>query len=534
MSPMSRGSLAAAVLVAALLAAQPAAAAPCPAAPDPSALPSAAALRQMHAFVDSLGVRPTGSPAQVRYIDWIRRQLATMPGISVSELRFPIDRWTTTGATLRLRTATGVRALPIAGAIPYSAATGRRGVAAPLVVVPDNQKITANAAAGKIVVRQANPGGIAQADLLLPIVSWSTYDPKHTIDPLGTFQGDFVFYNARMTDLQDAAAAGAKGLLFVKNLPRRQLIGHYEPYDGVAWGVPGAFLGADEGKQITDALAAGGAPTARITIRAHFKRVVTPSILATLPGRSPQRIVIDSHTDGTNAVEDNGPVAMVAIARYYAGLPLACRPRTLEFAFSTAHFYQRVAAPSVRDGGAAQLAGQLDHEYDKGTVSAVLVLEHLGAVDDESVPRTDGPGDVLTPTGQRAIQFVAVTPSVPLLGAVDSVIRRYDLQRTITLQGSDPPGNHVPSHCSFGGEGTPFNYHLLPTIGVIAAPQFLYDPAFGLESIDFDVMHAELLAYTDLLGRMGATSQSAIAGLVTLERTQRRLGAATCPGVPAY
>ena len=33
---------------------------------------------------------------------------------------------------------------------------------------------------------------------------------------------------------------------------------------------------------------------------------------------SAERIVIDSHTDGTNAVEDNGPVAMVAMARWYA------------------------------------------------------------------------------------------------------------------------------------------------------------------------------------------------------------------------
>lgn len=84
-------------------------------------------------------------------------------------------------------------------------------------------------------------------------------------------------------------------------------------------------------------------------------------------------------------------------------------------------------------------------------------------------------------------------------------------------------------HCSFGGEGTPYARHLLPTIGVIAAPQFLYDPAVELEGIDFEVMHAELLAFTELLNRLGTMSQDDVAGTVPAEREQRANGAAACP-----
>src|SRR5262249_55089042 len=151
---------------------------------------------------------------------------------------------------------------------------------------------------------------------------------------------------------------------------------------------PGAFLGADEGRQLTDAIAAGQQPTGRIIVRARVKPVVTSSIQATIPGASAERIVIDSHTDGTNAVEDNGPIAMVAMARYLAALPIECRPRTIQLAFSPAHFYQRVADPLVRDGGAEQLAEELALAYDAGTVSAVVVLEPLGARDYEPVART--------------------------------------------------------------------------------------------------------------------------------------------------
>ncbi|MEA2386614.1 MAG: hypothetical protein QOJ22_788, partial [Thermoleophilaceae bacterium] len=404
---------------------------------------------------------------------------------------------------------------------------GRKGVKAPLAFVPAGTAIDTANASGKIVVREAPAGSIQQALFLL--VSWSTYDPNHTIDPAAYFKGDFIAYLERIADLKNAAAAGAKGILFVKPLPRRQIKGHYEPYEGLPWGVPGLFLGADQGKRLTDAIEAGENPTARITIKAAFKRVSTPTVLATLPGTSPQRLVIDSHTDGTNAAEDNGPVAMIAIARYLSKLPAACRPRTVQFAFSTAHFYQRPAGPDERDGGAEQLAKRLDADYDKGTVSAVVVLEHLGAIEYDEFDRKTGPGSRLAPTGLRAIQFAAVTPSPPLVQAVQDVVQSYDMQRTIILQGADAPGNTVPQHCSFGGEGTPYAKHLLPTVGVIAAPQSLYDPAFGLEGIDFDVMHSEVLGWTELINRMGAMSQPEVAGKVEVERQQRAAGAEECP-----
>ena len=501
----------------------------CPTAPAPGSLPNAAQLKQMNSFVAKLGVRPTGSRAHARYIAWIRKQLKTIPGIQTSDLSFPINRWSASRTTLQLKAGGKTRRLLVAGAIPYSKATGRKGTTAPLAVVPAGTKIDTANASGKIVVREAPAGSVQQALFLLPVVSWETYDPDHTINPADNFKGDFIAYLERIADLKDAAAAGAKGILFVKPLPRRQIKGHYEPYEGLPWGVPGVFLGADQGKRITDAIDAGKHPKARITIRAGLKHMKTPTVLATLPGASPQRIVIDSHTDGTNAAEDNGPVAMVAMARYFAKLPVACRPRTLEFAFSTAHFYQRVAGPDTRDGGAEQLAQQLDRDYDKGTVSSVVVLEHLGAIEYNEVDRKTGPGVRLAPTGLRAIQFVGVTPSPPLVDTVSNVVQSYDMQRTIMLQGSDAPGNTVPMHCSFGGEGTPYEKHLLPTVGVIAAPQSLYDPAFGLEGIDFDVMHSEVLGFTELLNRMGTMSQPEIAGKVEVERAQRAGGAAQCP-----
>jgi hypothetical protein len=355
------------------------------------------------------------------------------------------------------------------------------------------------------------------------------YDPERTIDPTGTLYGDFINYNQRVADLRAAAQAGARAIIFVKDLPRNQLAGHYEPYEGSSWRLPGVWLGVDQGQRLQAALASGQRASARLVLRAGYRNVGTPSLFATVAGASPQRIVIDSHTDGTNAVEDNGPIAMVAMARYLAGLAPACRPRTVEFSFSTAHFYQRVASPSQRYGGAGQFAAQLDKDYDAGTVSSVLTLEHLGAIDYEGVPRPGRPGEKLVPTGQPAIQFIGITPSPSLVSTVLGVVERYDMRRTILLQGADAPGTTVPSHCNFGGEGTPFNVHLLPTIGVISAPQSLYDPAFGLAGIDFGLMHSELLGYTELVNRLGTMAQAEVAGSIPLERVQRAQGGTPCP-----
>src|SRR3954466_4557341 len=503
----------------------------CPVTPDPATLPSAPQLRQMNSYVAKLGARPTGSRAHARYIAWIRKQLKTIPGLQTRDLTYKINRWSARRTTLQLRLDGKTRKLAVAGPVPYSKPTGRRGIKAPLAFVPAGTAIDTANASGRIVVREAPAGSVQQALFLLPVVSWSTYDPNHTIDPSANFKGDFIAYLERIADLKDAAAAGAKGIVFVKPLPRRQIKGHYEPYEGLPWGVPGVFLGADQGQWITDALDAGKHPLATITVRAGFKRVKTPTVLATLPGVSPQRLVIDSHTDGTNAAEDNGPVAMVAIARYFSSLPANCRPRTLELAFSTAHFYQRVRGADTRDGGAEQFAQQLDRDYDKGTVSAVVVLEHLGGIDYEEVDRKTGPGSRLAPNGLRAIQFIGVTPSPPLVKAVQDVVQSYDMQRTIMLQGADAPGTTTPSHCSFGGEGTPYEKHLLPTVGVIAAPQSLYDPAFGLEGIDFRLMSDGVLGFTELLNRISAMSQPEVAGKVELERQQRASG--TTPSCPS-
>ena len=83
-------------------------------------------------------------------------------------------------------------------------------------------------------------------------------------------------------------------------------------------------------------------------------------------------------------------------------------------------------------------------------------------------------------------------------------------------------------HCSFGGQGTPYNERLLPTVSPIAAPEPLYDGGSGLEGIDFGLMRAQTRAFTDLVLQMQAMTRAQIAGDVTKLRAERRRGAPGC------
>jgi hypothetical protein len=73
---------------------------------------------------------------------------------------------------------------------------------------------------------------------------------------------------------------GAKGLIVVKDLPRRQIRGFYRPYRGIRWGVPGAYLGADEGQRIKDALDGGARVEGTLTVRATVKPASTRVLLS--------------------------------------------------------------------------------------------------------------------------------------------------------------------------------------------------------------------------------------------------------------
>lgn len=505
----------------------PAPAPGCPSEVDPARFTDSQALTAWNDAMDRLGNRPTASPSHQRWVDFLARRLRKLPGAKLRTIPYSIDRWLERKASLAAG-APGQRlgGIPVSGSVPYSKRTKKAGVTAPLAYVPKGQALTGDLR-GKVVVRDAAPGSVPNA--AFAALQWFTWDPEQslTLTIAGNYERDYLGYLPRIDDIEKAADAGAAGIVFVHGFPRDQVRDHYAPYEGKHWRLPALYVGADEGERLKQLAGAGG--SARIRLLADRGPARTETLVATLPGMSEERIVVESHTDGMNAIWDNGPVGMLALARHFAALPRECRPRTIELVFTTAHLYQQLKPPH-REGAADDYAKELDRAYDEGTVALVMAMEHMGAREYTTKPRPGGaPGRVLEPTGLSEPTGIFIGESPALVEQVATAVIKHDLRRTLGLRGADLPGLHLPPHHSFGGEGTPFHKHLIPTVALVTGPWTLYNPAFGMEAVDIDLLRRQTLTFTDLIHSVGSMPREAIAGGMLGQRGVRDALCASSP-----
>lgn len=482
----------------------PAGAQECPERVDEKTFASPARIRALNKVMADAGERPTASPAHHRYVDWLRRQLLSIKGVNVRSRDESIDRWLGSGTRL----AVGGKTIRVAGPVPYSKAKSASG---PVVHIPSGTAISASDVKGKVVLRDALPGATPQA--IFFAVAYYVHDPDLSMDYAGNYERDFSGYGQRIIDLQEAAKGGAAGVVFAHTIPHAQVRGNYQPYEGRFWGVPAVFVGVDEGEQLKKSVG----KTVELAVRAQVTpKVPSPTLIGTLPGQGEERIVIASHTDGMNAVWDNGPTSILALARYFAKLPIGCRPRTIEFVLSTAHLY-------LSENGAHNYAhDELDPGVDAGTVAFAVALEHLGAKEFVRVPRANKPGFELRATGLSE-PFVTFSHESPVsLQALLTSVRERDLRRTWILRGADAPQIGFPPHRSYGGEGGAYHQALVPTLAGIAGPNTLYNPAFGLDTlIDFDLMRRQTMAFGDTVLKLQGIPREVIAGADTLYRAGR-------------
>lgn len=498
----------------------------CPTAVDPARFASADELYAANARMADLGARATGTRNHRLFINDLERRLARLPGVTLRSEAYPIDRWTPGRPLLRVRDAQGrAQRVRLAGPVPYAADTPKRGVAGELVYVAPGAAISEADVRGKVVVRDTVASSVPNA--VLAALQWWTYDPEQVLlrDILGTLELDDAGAS-RIADMRAAAAGGARAVVFAHGFPHEQVDGQYAPYEGLRWPVPALQVGVDEGARLKSLAREGG--TARVRLTSTTKRVRTRMLLAELEGLSEEKVVVQSHTDGMNAVWDNGPVAMVEIAEWFARMGKGCRPRTLLFAFTTGHLYQHLVPPD-RDGSAEQLADRLDREYDSGTVAAVLPVEHLGAKRWVPAPRGGGrPGRVLRPTSRAEPNSIFISESPGLITTALRAVQRHDLREAIALRGADLPGLQLPPHDSFGGEGNPYLHHLIPTAAFIAGPWTLFNPAFTLEeSVDKRLLRKQAMTWAELVGLVSMEPRALLGGGVVAWRAVRGLTCGT-------
>ena len=388
----------------------------CPTTPDASRLPDAAGLKEMNRII-AKGSRPTGSKNHVRYINWIRRELRKIDGVQIEETPFTISRFTPSTTRVKLRVGKKIRNLDVASPVPYSRPTDearrRRPDRRARRTTSRSRRRTRRARSSSATRPRA---AIAHAAFLLPVVSWSIVRPEQHDRPGRQLPG-------RLHQLQRAAsptcatpgrpAPAASSSTRTCPTPRsrattsptRDRAGRRPP---PSWAPTRARSSSTPRSRAHPR----GSPCARPSRRSR-----RPTLTATIPGQSPQRLVVDSphgrheRRRGQRPGRDGRDGALPG--RAARRVP----PAHLQFKFVTGHFYQRLVDPNKRHGGvgcrgrAARPRLRPGDGLGRGGARAPRARSPTRPCR----AATAVPGFVLEQNGLREIQFVAVTPSPPLV-----------------------------------------------------------------------------------------------------------------------
>ncbi|NOK47903.1 PA domain protein [Burkholderia thailandensis] len=432
--------------------------------------------------LDRRGLRSTGSPAHERYIDVLHRRLARAGVPQIYTEAAALTRWTARHWRLDVADGAPRERIDVTGYLPYSGDTGRDGIVAPIRYLAAGQMPDADVA-GKIAVVEWPSLPLSGA--FFREHALRVFDPDNAFPPSAPYVRTSFMLGSLTAMLDSLQAAGAAGVVMVADTASAEATDLYAPYDGRLRRVPGLFVDRATGARL--ALLAQRGATLRLSLDSSVEHVRTRNLIGIIPGMSDELTIVNSHTDGTNGIEDNGPNAIVAIAQYLSRLPRAALPRTVMILLSSGHFAGGVGAEDflarhARDGLVARIA-------------CIVTIEHLGA--QEWLPNARG---ALAPTG-RAEPTALFMPAVPaLVDAADALVRRANAAPAFVMPPLNPNGDGSADDAVWPGEGQYFwGLAHVPTINLITGPTYL---------LDYGVTTADKIDYARLRREIAATTQA--------------------------
>ncbi len=456
---------------------------------DASQFFSSAQLKAWSEELDPMGMRATGYPVHERFIDTLIGRLKSVGVRDVHTEPVPFTKWTVGRWSLEVDGAVAATA----SYIPYSGSTSSQGVSGPLVFVDSATTPPPGSLAGKVALFEVPFSGVLYSTM--ESIAYGIYDPQHLIDPSASYSRPWGAVANLITFLDTLPAAGAIGCIGIIDLPAAGAHGSYYPYDGTIRRVPGVFVDAEVGARLHAEAATG--TSARITLTATTEHYVSRNVVGTIPGHSNEIVILNSHTDGPNAVEDNGPNTIVAMCQYLTRLPREAVPRTIVVSFTTGHFH----------GGIGQVTFARDHLDNtlKDTACAVT-LEHLGSLEWEE--NADGQ---MALTGQPELGVIFVPENRAMVTAALSALAQANagpalaLKPYVTTLGS-------PNGYGWPGEGTQLwtDGHVM-TMNYITGPTYLLN--WGVPTVkkcDFTRMRREAVAFTDMVLGLSRVPRSSL------------------------
>jgi hypothetical protein len=449
-------------------------------------------------WMAGLGPKYTGNPAHVKFVDYLATNLQACD-LEVQRDHYTLPRWEARRCALDVHTASGASLkLPVTSYYPYSGETPAEGVTGEIAylgtfqsIYPDVTDHTRGSGSPKPA---ASP--VFSQDLKNKIVFVECpVSPTNMQEWFRVRGGDPVDITVSsalqrthwgtvgvLTDFKKAGAIGV--ILGWTNISDENAADQYAPFSRPHQGIPGIYIGRESTAKLKH-LADPGAKATLVLEADITPDSPTDTLYSLLPGASTEEIImVQTHTDGPNASEENGGIAILALAKYFSKIPKAERKRTLMFVLTTGHF----ALPYV---GSIRAFIEKHPDLIKKTVASVTI-EHVGSrewADDESMR--------YRATGKNELAFAQATH--------DSVVKV--LQECLKDSGDDQTAILTPNPGHrWAGEGGAVNQAGVPEIGYIVIPNYLCaGPANGcIEKLSADRMQAEIEMFAKVIHKFDA------------------------------
>ena len=437
-----------------------------PPALRPGLLPSERAVWDQQVWMAKLGPKYTGNKAHAEFVEFLAREM-TSTGLEVARERYTFPRWEARQSEIAITPLRGVRfTVPVTSYFPYSGQTSASGVSGELAFAGTNPKFDLSNLKGKIALIECPTNVRNWADQYRP---WGIY-PATEAFPAASRPA-----RGPVSDLTPFQKAGAVAVILIwTDISDANAKDQYSPFSRPPQGIPALYVGRETGAQLRALV--GVDATATVILEADvIADAPTDTIVATLHGASDDEVVIlNTHTDGPNATEENGALGILALMKYFSKISRSERRRTIVCPLTTGHF----ASPWV-----PSIRGFITKYPDvvKKAVAAITV-EHLGCLewmDDASMK--------YRATGKEEWS-VAITPSKPMGGVLVDALQGSASRRTAVVN---------PVNGGFLGEGSALVRAGIPTIGYIPQPNYLLaGPQDGcIEKLSARLMHAQIQVF---------------------------------------
>ncbi|GAB0103913.1 hypothetical protein JMUB6875_28870 [Nocardia sp. JMUB6875] len=446
------------------------------AAADPAAgLPTVDELWDAQLRLNDLGPRFTGNAAHRGFVDYIDTSLRDM-GIQVIRDRVSFTRWEAGRFDLRLD-GTPLRT---AGYVPYSGSTGPEGVEGELVYAGTDPRdgFPPGSLQDRIVVTDAR-SVLLPVSMVRPVFEY-LHDPDGTVADSETISGIALSFSTPLTVFR---LAGARAVILVLDASPENAAGQYVPFLYPLAGMPGLIVDRETGARLRERARTGG--RAHLTLEATVEPgATTDDVIGLLPGASDEISLINTHTDGPNAIEENGPLALLALARKLSAIPREQRRRSYAFLFATGHI-------AVEVGDTQRFIG--NHPDLIRRAASALTIEHLGGLQ-----WIDDPVLGYHATGQPDFLPLLTSQNPALWTTARDAVQANDLRRGVVIR--------AIMNAGMPGVGSVLNAVGVPTVAALGTPPYLLSWADNghIDKLDPHLLHRQVRTCADILDRLDA------------------------------